>query len=121
MGIFQWWYGAGWLGHVQRSYVGMLRLADTFSMGLLIKTLFAPYRQIAAGRVQGPLPVQLSAFFDRLFSRVIGAVIRSVLLLVGLIALMARALIMLLSVVIWTLLPLTPFIGLALWLGGVAL
>jgi len=121
VGIFQWWYGAGWLRHARRSYIGILRTADFFSLGLLAKTLFNPFRQISAGRVHGPLPVQLSAFFDRLFSRAIGGVIRSFMMLIGLVVITIRALWSLISIIFWTLLPLTPAAGLVLWLMGVTL
>lgn len=48
-----------------------------FSVGLLLKTLFNPFRQISAAPVGGAAPVQLSAFFDKLFSRAVGMVVRS--------------------------------------------
>ena len=82
VGIVQWWYGEGWRRHARLSGLGILRMADFFSIGLLARTLFSPYRQISAGRVRGPLPVQLRAFADRLFSRVIGGVFRTILTLI---------------------------------------
>ena len=119
MGIVQWWYGSGWLRHIRRSYVGIVRTADAFSIGLLLKTLFNPFRQISAGTVQGPLPVQLRAFTDRLFSRCIGAVFRILAIGVGMIVIAARSLWTIASIVMWTLLPMTPIAGVALWLLGV--
>lgn len=121
VGIFQWWYGAGWLRHVRRSYVGILRTADFFSLGLLLRTLFDPFRQISAANVNGPLPEQLRAWADRQFSRAVGAVVRTIMLLVGMVAITARALWTLVSIVSWTLLPLTPVIGIFLWVSGVTL
>ena len=91
VGIVQWWYGEGWRRHARLSGLGILRMADFFSIGLLARTLFSPYRQISAGRVRGPLPVQLRAFADRLFSRVIGGVFRTILIFVGMIAIAGRA------------------------------
>lgn len=121
MGIFQWWYGAGWLRHVRRSYVGILRTADTFSLSLLLKTLFNPFKQISAPSVNGGFPVQLQAFFDRLFSRLVGAVIRTLTILLGMIIITARSLWVLASIIVWTILPLVPIIGIGMWLGGVIL
>ncbi len=43
----------------------VLRTADFFSVGLLLKTLFNPFRQISAAPVGGDLSVQLSAFFGQ--------------------------------------------------------
>ena len=120
VGIFQWWYGEGWRRHARLSGLGILRMADFFSIGLLARTLFSPYRQISAGRVRGPLPVQLRAFADRLFSRVIGGVFRTILIFVGMIAIAGRAAWTGISLVVWTILPLTPLIGVVLWRLGVA-
>ncbi len=121
VGIFQWWYGEGWLRHLKRSYVGILRMADFFSIGLLLKTLFNPFRQISAGSAQGPLPVRLRAFADRVFSRCVGAVIRSCAIVIGLIAILLRTVWTCISVVCWTLLPLLPVFGIIVWLSGVSL
>lgn len=121
VGIFQWWYGSGWIRHVKHSYVGILRTADFFSLGLLAKTLFNPFKQISAGRVQGPLPVQLKAFADRLFSRIVGGVIRSLTILIGMVVISLRCLWTVASIIIWTVLPLAPIIGILLWLSGVTI
>lgn len=121
VGIFQWWYGSGWLRHLRRSYVGILRTADFFSIGLLLKTLFNPFKQISASNVQGGFPVQLSAFFDRLFSRAVGGVIRTLTIIVGLFAILLRTLWTAVSMLLWTVLPLTPIVGVLLWLSGVGL
>ena len=107
--------------HVQLSGLGILRTADFFSIGLLARTLFSPFRQISAGKVRGPLPVQLRAFADRLFSRVIGGVFRTILIVVGVIVIFVRAVWAVCSIVIWTILPITPIIGVVLWKMGVIL
>lgn len=118
VGIFQWWYGSGWLRHLKRSYVGILRTADFFSLGLLARTLFNPFRQISATGGEGSLPVKLSSFFDRLLSRSIGAFVRSMTMLIGLIAILARVFWTAISIIVWTLLPLTPVVGFVMWLAG---
>lgn len=120
VGILQWWYGAGWVGHARRSYHGVVRTADFFSIGLLLKTLFAPFRQISAGQVGGGMPDQLRAWVDRLFSRAVGAVARSLVMLVGLLCLAGRAVWCGLSILAWSLLPLLPIAGVLLWQLGVA-
>ena len=76
----------------------LLDVYDYFSLGLLLKTLFAPWRQISAGRVRGPLSVQLRAFFDRLVSRIIGGFIRTFVLIIG-------------SIVVWPLVPIFPVVA----------
>jgi len=120
VGIFQWWYGTGFYKHVRQVYVGLLKTADFFSIGLLLKTLFNPFRQISAGVVQGGLPEQFRAFLDRSFSRVFGAFLRTILIAVGLICLLVRMLWSVLIILAWLLLPLAPLIGIVFWQMGVA-
>lgn len=118
VGIFQWWYGRGWVRHFKRSSVGILRTADYFSVGLLFKTLFNPFRQISAGKVQGGLPEQIGAFVDRTISRFIGANIRAWTIAIGLVVILLRSIWVLASLVSWSMLPFVPAIGLVLWLKG---
>ena len=118
VGLLSWWYTIGWKQAAERILVRLAGLLDYFSIGLLLKTLFSPFRQISAGKVNGPLPVQLRAFADRLISRVIGAVIRTMVMLVGIGALLIGVILSVLYLVGWAFVPLLPIIGLTLMLGG---
>ena len=120
VGIFQWWYGNGLLQYIRQSFLGVLRTADFFSVGLLLKTLFNPFRQISAAPVGGDLSVQLSAFFDKMFSRVIGAVVRSMVVIIGILMILLRFLWMIVEIIMWLALPLMPLIGIILWQLGVS-
>lgn len=83
--------------------------ADFFSIGLLVKTLFAPFRQISAGAAMGnSLDARLRAFGDRLFSRIIGAVIRTFIIILGVLALAAQAIFGLILAIIWPVIPVMP-------------
>lgn len=121
VGILQWWYGNGWVRHAKHSYIGVLRTADFFSIGLLLKTLFNPFKQISAHSGGNSFAEQLSAFADRLFSRCVGGVIRFFTIIIALVAIVFRTIFMILSIVLWTALPLAPLAGLVLWVSGVAL
>lgn len=117
-GILLWWYGPGW-----RQRLGLLRerLASTmdyFSIDLLLRTLFSPFRQISAGKVQGPLGVQMRAFFDRLISRVIGMFVRLTMILIGSVAILFHAVVGSLLVILWAFIPLLPLLGVLLFLVG---
>lgn len=109
--LLHWWYTAGWRARVQSVANRFDGTIDYFSMGLLIKTLFSPYRQISAGRVDGPLEVKLRALVDKLFSRVIGAFIRLILLVIGSLTIAAQALFGLLTLLLWAFVPLLPIMG----------
>lgn len=116
--LFRWWYGDGWRQRVQFIAGRLDGTIDYFSFDLLLKTLFAPFRQISVGRVDGPLEVKLRALVDKLFSRVIGAFIRSIILLVGAIAIGLQVVMSLLLLVGWGLVPLLPVIGVGMTLLG---
>lgn len=96
-------------------------MADFFSIGLLFRTLFNPFKQISAGSTHGSMPAQLSAFFDRLFSRVFGGFMRTLIIIVGIVAIVCRLVWTVFSVILWTLLPIMPIGGIVLWLTGVTL
>ena len=118
VGILTWWYSAGF---VQALHAVGGRLAgwfDFFSIDLLIKTLFSPFRQISAGRVDGPLVEQLKAFGDKLLSRVIGAVVRTIVMIIGICMLAVISILGLLYLLLWLVMPLLPLIGLTLALTG---
>lgn len=113
-----WWYGAGWKARYSRVYEQLLVTYDYFSIGLLARTLFAPFRQISAGRVEGPIGVKLRAFVDKQISRIIGAVVRAVLIIAGIFWLITQALYGLVVLAGWAIVPVAPFIGFIAMLSG---
>ena len=113
-----WWYGAGYKALLKRFVDRLDASYDYFSIGLLLQTLFAPFRQISAGRVRGPIGVQLRAFVDRLISRVIGAVVRIIFIVIGAVWLLVQATIGLIYIILWALVPLLPFVGFVLMISG---
>ena len=119
--LFSWWYGAGWARAATRVGSRMQLILETFSVALLIRTLFDPFRQISAGQVRGSFDTQLRAMGDRLFSRVFGAVVRSLFILVGLFGALFAGIIGLIEIVVWPLVPLFPVIGVVLMVMGVSL
>lgn len=118
--LLRWWYGDGWRKRAQMVAARLDGTTDYFSIDLLIKTLFAPFRQISAGRVDGPIGVQLRAMVDKLFSRVIGAIIRLLILIIGGIAIGIQALLGLIVLLLWAAVPLLPVAGVGLAIMGVA-
>lgn len=118
IGILSWWYSRGWALRVVKMRDGLNGLMDYFSIDLLLRTFFSPFRQISAGKVRGPLGVQMRAFFDRLVSRIIGAVVRFILIIVGSIALVIYGLVGVLMLAIWAIVPFAPVLGIILWMVG---
>ncbi|MGB4758636.1 MAG: hypothetical protein WBP26_01125 [Candidatus Saccharimonadales bacterium] len=120
MSFFGWWYGAGWAAQMLKVEQGLVKLLDQFSILQLITTLFAPFRQISAGRARAnaSLDAKFHIWLDRQFSRLIGAFVRFFTILAGTAVLLVSVIIGGLRIVMWPLLPLLPIIGLLLALTG---
>jgi len=118
VGMFSWWYGAGWKRCVTSVRERIASLYDYFSLGLLLRTLFAPFRQISAGKVRGSISDQARAWFDRLISRCVGACVRTAVLCTGVIALTIRSLVGLIEIVVWPLIPTIPVVAIVLTMMG---
>lgn len=109
-----WWYGAGWRRRALFVRDRLARVMDAFSIDLLLKTLFAPFRQISADGVDGPLNMKIRAWFDKLISRMVGAVVRLLTIMVGVIVLFGTLFWGLAILTIWPLIPLLPVVGVIL-------
>lgn len=118
VGLFSWWYGNGWLAEARRVRERVASAADYFSINLLAKTLFSPFRQISAGRVDGPLGVKWRAFVDRLISRCIGALVRTFMIVIGIIWIVTVAIIGGIALGLWLLVPAFPVIGIIMMIVG---
>lgn len=118
MGVLSWWYTKGWVEQALLVRDRIARTMDYFSIDLLLKTLAAPYRQIGAGHVDGSLGVKWRAFVDRSVSRVIGLIVRSILVVIGSVAIALHALFGLVTLVLWVVVPLLPIVGLLLFMSG---
>lgn len=110
VGLFSWWYSAGWLRCVVGVRDSLLSTYDYFSLDLLLRTLFSPFRQISAGKVRGPIGVQLRALLDNLISRTIGAIVRSIVIVVGSVTLCISSLLGFVKILLWPFIPLLPLI-----------
>jgi len=118
VGILLWWYTDGWKQLLRRIQARMVRWFDYFSIDILIRTLFAPFRQISAGRVDGSIDVQFHAFVDRLVSRMIGMFVRSIMIVIGIVAIVLAAVFGCVQVMAWMIVPSLPIVGLILTLLG---
>jgi hypothetical protein len=118
VGILSWWYGPGWRQRASRLGERLKASMDYFSIDLLLRTFFAPFRQIAAGKVNGPLGLQMRALLDRIISRVIGAMIRFVMIIIGSLAIGFHGLLGTVMLIFWAFIPLLPIIGVILFVVG---
>ena len=113
-GLIFWWYGDGYRLFAKKILTKLGDTVDFFSIGSLLKTLFAPYRQISANASGVSVDGKILAFIDRLVSRLVGGVARIGIVLAGIVVIA-------LQLIFWPLLPLMPIISIVLWVMGVAL
>lgn len=107
--MIQWWYTRGWKITSSKLSDRLKNAADFFSIRLLVGNMFAPFRQISAGETSNS-SMWLSVFFDKLLSRLVGAVVRFLLLIVGIITIILQAIGGVLLVLVWPLIPFTPVV-----------
>ena len=112
--LLSWWYSEGWLEQISLTKRSFIKLADKFSIGMLLKTLFAPFRQISVGEQAGKTASLASVIADKLISRLVGSVMRLVMVFVGTLTLIIYAIISVFRLAGWPLLPLAPVLGLVL-------
>ncbi len=122
VGLLGWWYTAGWRKVGKSLAQRLLVSEDFFSIDLLLGSLFAPFKQISASSgIGGTLQMKLQAWFDKQFSRVFGAIIRLLIILIGVAWLCIQFVIYLCILILWPLLPIAPLVGLGMTLIGVSL
>lgn len=120
VGMLSWWYTDGWQRRVLWAKNKLISSYDYFSIDLLARTLFSPWRQISAGKVQGPIGVQLRAWLDNLISRIIGGIVRTIMMVIGVITILITAVVCVIAIVVWALIPFAILITIILAIAGVA-
>jgi hypothetical protein len=114
MELIGWWYGQGWLGAAKRLHRRLVRVSQMFSVSILLRTLFAPWRRIVTQPGPG-IDAQIRAFGDNLISRAVGFVVR-VFVLIGAVVLLAITSVLgAIELVVWLLVP--PMIVIAVAMG----
>lgn len=115
--LFSWWYSVGWAQLARRAAARIAGVLDFFSVGMLLKSLFAPFRQISVGKVQGSLDAKIRAWADLQISRFIGAMVRLAVIVFGLIAMVVMVVVSVGLLLLWPIVPAAPFIVLVIMVG----
>lgn len=111
MFFFKWWFGPGWMNAFARIPQRVSQLAATLSMGILVGTLFEPWKQITS--YSGPhssMELKMRVFFDNIFARIVGFVIRAGVLVFGILASIFVFIFGLLLALLWPIVPVTPVV-----------
>ena len=113
--FFQWWYGEGWVLQARKLQLRLREVSQVFSVSILLRTLFAPWRRIVTAPGKG-LDAHIHAAIDNAVGRLIGFLVRLVVLFTAGITTVALLLAGLVQLVLW---PVLPFAAPALLILGV--
>ncbi len=102
--FFSWWYRQGWLSLGASVKHWLVKIAHAFSVPTLLVTLFAPWRRITTNPGSG-LDAHMQALLDNLISRLVGFLVRIVVLLTAGIMLVLAAVSGVVGLVLWPLVP----------------
>ncbi len=102
--FISWWYSAGWLGFAKRLFGYLTSILHYFSVALLLKTLFAPWKRITSYGKRS-LNERLRALLDNLIARLVGFSVRFMVLFVALILSTVGVALSFVCLVLWPLLP----------------
>lgn len=101
--LLSWWYSRGWFWVANNVSNKLTAINEAFSVGILLKTLFAPWKQI-----QSPTSFRnfLQSSIDNFISRFIGATVRIGMLIGAVFSFAVVILIGLVALVLWPVVPL---------------
>ena len=103
--ILTWWYSQGWTQVAKNAEKRFTKVSHLFSVPILIRTLFAPWRRIIT-YPGASIQAKFHAMGDNLVSRVVGFSVRSLVLFTAGIMLLLTAVVGLLQIIAWPLVPL---------------
>lgn len=115
--IFGWWYTKGIRDFFIYLKAILLKLTDIFSVKLLLRTFFSPWKRDITSMEGLPLNQMLQVIVFNLVSRLIGAFIKAIILFIYLIALTVFFAVALSLVLIWLLLPIITILGIIIGIG----
>ncbi|MBR3180538.1 hypothetical protein IKF63_00455 [Candidatus Saccharibacteria bacterium] len=104
--FLKWWYTRGFKDYFAK-FVNLLKnAADFFSIRLLIRNFFSPFRQISAEKSSSlALGERLRAAGDYLLSCIIGAIIRFFILIIGIVIIFIQFIFGIIGAILWPLMP----------------
>ena len=117
--FFSWWYGRGWKNAFYQASNRVSRLAQELSMPILVATLFEPWKQITSySRPNSPINIKIRVFFDNVFARIVGFIIRTAVLLFGVVACAVVFLGGVIFAILWPAVPLLPILLIVFTVAG---
>ena len=108
--FFTWWYGQGWALVFKNMKRRLRQIEQMFSVTMLLHTLFAPWRRIIT-YPGASLGAHLQALLDNSISRLVGFIVRLFVLLFAVVAFIGVALVALIEIIAWPLVPIAIVAG----------
>jgi hypothetical protein len=115
--IFGWWYTKGLRDFFVYLKAILTKITDIFSVKLLLRTFFSPWKRDITPIGGLPLNIVLRIMVFNLVSRLIGAFIKTVILFIYLLVLVVFFAAALTLVLVWIFLPLITVIGIIIAIG----
>lgn len=113
--VLKWWYGAGWQWAWKRAVNERINWVNqAFSIPAMIRTWFSPFKQTYSNTNKGSIDMRVQASIDNFVSRLIGTLLRTILIFVGFLGIIASLATGILIILIWPLVPWFPVIAIFL-------
>lgn len=103
--LLAWWYTEGWRVISREAGARVVRVSHLFSLPILIRTLWAPWRRITTTPGAG-LDAKVRALGDNMVSRVIGFSVRGLVLIAAGLILLLVGCYGVLMIAVWPFVPL---------------
>ena len=116
--IISWWYGNGFIRRISIAKANFRKTLDFFSIQILLKTLFKPYKQISADESSNSIGMFFQVFFDKLISRIVGFFARTFMIVAGIIVIILQLIMNCMFFVLWLIIPILPLAGIILAIIG---
>lgn len=109
--LLSWWYGPGWLHSFSQIRHRLVFVIQELSILVLLRTLFEPWKQITSYKSgNASLEEKFRVWFDNIFARVIGFIVRMLTITFGLVALVIVFIVSLILALVWPLVPFLPIL-----------
>ena len=115
--IFGWWYSRGLKDFFIYLKAIILKITDIFSVKLLLRTYLSPWKRDLTSIEGLPLNEILRVFIFNLVSRLIGFIIKTVILFIYLIVSAVFLAVSLSLIITWLFLPLITILGIIVGIG----
>lgn len=115
--LLTWWYRQGWLQVAKNAERRFTQVSHLFSVPILIRTLFAPWRRIVT-YPGASIEAKFRAMGDNLVSRVVGFSVRTLVLFTAGVMLALCAVFAAIQMIIWPLLPPAILVGIVKGIAG---